>query len=120
MNDGVSNVHEMSVATGIINVLDAKLGQLGSCKLTAVEVAVGELSGIAEDSLRFAVDSLLADKGYADVQLRLRRSPAVFGCAECNWKGQIETFSLHCPQCNAGEMEIINGQDVVLERIEVE
>ena len=29
-------------------------------------------------------------------------------------------MNVHCPKCNAGEMEIINGQDVILERIEVE
>ena len=113
-------MHEMSVATGIINVLGDKLSQLAPCKLIALELTVGKLSGIEEQSLRFALDTLLVGQGHSDVHLRFRQSPAVFKCTACNWQGQLETFTLRCPQCNATELDIINGQDVILERIEVE
>ena len=110
----------MSVATGIINVLSSKLGQLAPCKLIAIELAVGKLSGIEEHSLRFALDTLLTGQGYDDVQLRFHDSPAVFKCTACNWQGRIENFTLLCPRCQTGDLDIINGQDVILERIEVE
>ena len=110
----------MSVATGVVNVLSTKMGQLAPCKLIALELAVGKFSGIEEHSLRFALDTLLAGQGYADVQLRFHDSPAVFKCTACDWQGQIETFTLLCPQCQANDLDIINGQDVILERIEVE
>ena len=110
----------MSVATGIINVLSSKLGQLAPCKLIALELAVGKFSGIEEHSLRFALETLLAGKGYDDVQLRFHDSPAVFKCAACDWQGQIETFTLICSRCQTSDLDIVNGQDVILERIEVE
>ncbi len=110
----------MSVASGIVNVLSSKLGQLAPCKLIALELAVGKLSGIEEHTLRFALDTLLAGQGYADVQLRFHDSPAVFKRPACDWQGQIETFTLLCPHCQDGDLDIINGQDVILERIEVE
>lgn len=110
----------MSVATGIINVLSTKLDQLDPCKLIALELAVGKFSGIEEHSLRFALDTILAGQGYGDVKLRFHDSPAVFKCPACDWQGQIETFTLLCPQCRARDLDIISGQDVILERIEIE
>ena len=110
----------MSVATGIINVLRRKLSQLPSCRLIGLELSVGKLSGIEEHSLRFALDTLLVGQGHTDVHLRFRESPAVFKCTGCEWEGQLETFTLLCPDCQASELDIINGQDVILERIEVE
>ncbi|MCK4851424.1 MAG: hydrogenase maturation nickel metallochaperone HypA [Phycisphaerae bacterium] len=113
-------MHEMSVATGIINVLDDKLGQLAPCKLIALELAVGKLSGIEEHSLRFALDTLLVGQGHTDVHLRCRQSPAVFKCTACNWQGEMDGFTLACPECNGPDLDIIAGQDVTLETIEVE
>ena len=110
----------MAVAAGIINVLRPKLSQLLPCKLIAMELAVGKLSGIEEHSLRFALDTLLVDQGHTGVHLRFRDSPSVFKCAACQWQGQLENFTLLCPDCNGPELDIINGQDVILERIEVE
>ena len=108
------------MATGIVNVLSSTLGQLAPCKLIALELAVGKLSGIEEHSLRFALDTLLVGQGYADVQLRFHDSPAVFKCTACDWQGQIETFTPLCPQCQADDLDIVNGQDVILKRIEIE
>jgi len=113
-------MHEMSVATGILNVLGAKLSQLPPCKLLALQLTVGKLSGIETQSLRFALDTILAGQGHNNVHLHLRESPAVFKCTACNWHGHLETFTLRCPDCNATELDIIDGQDVILERIEVE
>ena len=113
-------MHEMSVAAGIINILDAQLKQLAPCKLIALELDVGKLSGIEELSLQYALETLLVDQGHTSVHLRFRQSPALFKCAACDWKGQLETFTLLCPDCNAGELDIIDGQDVILERIQIE
>ncbi len=113
-------MHEMSVAAGIINVLDAQLKQLAPCKLIAMELAVGKLSGVDDESLKFALETLLVGQGQTGVLLRFRQSPALFKCTACHWQGQLEIFTLLCPDCSAGELDIIDGQDVILERIEIE
>ena len=110
----------MAVATGIINVLRSKLSQLSPCRLIALELAVGKLSGIEEHSLRFALDTLLVDQGHTAVHLRFRDSPAVFKCTACDWQGEMDGFTLACPECNGPDLDIIAGQDVILKTIEVE
>ena len=110
----------MAVATGIINVLRSKLSQLPPCKLIGLELAVGKLSGIEEHSLRFALETLLVDQGHTGVHLRFRDSPAVFKCTACDWQGEMDGFTLACPECNGLDLDIIAGQDVTLKTIEVE
>lgn len=110
----------MSVATGIIKVLGRKLAELKPCKLTALQLSLGELSGIDRDSLRFALDTLLADVGYNGLDIRFELTPATFKCSACNWQGRLESLTLVCPECTGPELDIISGQDVYLERIEVE
>ncbi|NIA06593.1 MAG: hypothetical protein GWP14_02980 [Actinobacteria bacterium] len=118
--DGAQTVHEMSVATGIMNVLHSKLSKLASCRLTALQLSLGELSGIDRDSLCFALDTLLADADYNGVEIRFELTPATFKCSVCNWQGRLESFALTCPECAGQDLDIIAGQDVTLEGIEVE
>ena len=110
----------MSVANGIMKVLGSKLSEQGPCKLIALELVVGELSGIDRDSLSFALDTLLDEAGYKDVQVRFESAPADFKCSNCDWQGALKDFTLACPECKGPDLDIIAGQDVYLERMEVE
>ena len=118
--DGVQTVHEMSVASGIMKVLGSKLSEQGSCKLRALKLVVGELSGIDRDSLGFALDTLLDEAGYKGVEVRFEAAVAVFKCSGCGWQGELKDFTLACPECKGADLDIMAGQDVYLERIEVE
>ena len=118
--DGAQAVHEMSVASGIMKVLGKKLSEQGPCKLTALELVLGELSGIDRESLRFALDILLDEAGYHGVEVRFEPEPAVFKCSACGWQGRLEAFTLACPECNGRDLGIISGQDISLERIEID
>ena len=102
-----------------MKVLQKKLAELGPCKLTALEVAVGERSGIGPESLQLALETLLAEQGYTGVEIRFESVLAEFECQACSmWKGREETVI--CPLCGEGTVFIVAGQDVTLERIEVE
>ena len=103
-----------------MKVLSKKLAELAPCKLIALELTVGELSGIDRESLRFALDTLVTEAGYDGVELRFEQGPAVFSCSACSWQGQLDNFSLTCPECSGPDLDIISGQDVSLERIEIE
>lgn len=110
----------MSVSTGIIKVLGKRLSELGDCELKALQLSLGELSGIDRESLSFALETLLADEGYNGVDIFFEFSPATFQCSACNWRGRLKGFALVCPECEGRDLDIIAGQDVTLERIEVE
>lgn len=113
-------MHEMSVASGIMNLLRSKLTEIAPCKLIAMELLVGRLSGIDESSLRFALDTLLAERGLDSVEIRFASAPPRFKCPACCWAGSLVEFTVRCPACRKGELEITAGCDVTLERIEVE
>ena len=110
----------MSVATGIMNIVRGKLAELAPCRLTALQLSLGELSGIDKDSLRFALNTLLADADYTSVEIRFESVPVTFKCSACSWKGRLEGFALTCHECDGRDLDIIAGQDVSLESIEVE
>ena len=110
----------MAVANGIINALRKKLTELGPCKLISMELSLGKLSGIDQHSLSFALDTVLADAGYGKVQMSFHEKPALFNCSACSWQGQLDDFSICCPQCQDSQLELVDGKDVILERIEVE
>ena len=102
-----------------MNVLGKKLREQGPCKLIALDVAIGERSGISQESMRLALETMLAERGYTGVEIRFESVPAEFECQACSWwKGREETVI--CPLCGEGAVFIVAGQDVTLERIEVE
>ena len=103
-----------------MKVLGKKLKEQGPCKLTALELVMGELSGIDRESQRFALEILLDEAGYYGVEIRIEQGPAIFKCSDCSWQGRLEGFTLVCPGCNGADLDIISGLDVSLERIEIE
>ena len=113
-------MHEMFVASGVMKVLDGKLKEQGPCKLLAMDVAVGEFSGIEDESLRLALQTMLDERGHSPVEIRFEKTEALFECYACAWKGREEKFTAICPECGAGAVFIVGGQDVTLESIEVE
>jgi hydrogenase nickel incorporation protein HypA/HybF len=104
-------VHELSIATSIYESCRAILGRHGGGRLASVRVAVGELSAVEPELLRYAWEALLSASPDRGCPLEVEWRPARQWCAACAEDTQRAPGSWLrvCPRC--GEPLSLEGGD---------
>ena len=84
-----------------------------------LELAVGVLSGVHCDSLRFAFELLSPGTPAAGAELSIRQPAAISRCRQCGAAAEITEIVIDCPQCGSPAIVIEEGRELLLESIEV-
>lgn len=114
-------MHELSIAEAILQQVHDVLRQSGhSGRVTRVDLAIGVLSGVCADSVRFALGLLTQGTDLARAQFCIRQPQAECVCAQCGQRTPTEDVVLACPACGSPHIAIQGGRELVLESIEVE
>jgi hydrogenase nickel incorporation protein HypA/HybF len=105
-------MHELSIADAILAVARAHAGDR---RLVAVEVEVGHLRQVVPSALTFAFELLAPG-----VALELTEVPAAGRCGDCGAESALTVFPLTCAACNGTNLEIVRGEELTVEAVEVE
>lgn len=94
-------MHELGIATEIYESCRAAVDREGRGRLLTVKVAVGELSAVEPDCIRFAWEAIVAAGPDAGCALEIDWRPARQFCSSCGEvKPRPETRWLRvCPEC---------------------
>ena len=113
-------MHELSVTQGLISVALETAEQNGSRPITAINLVIGELSSIVDDSVQFYFDHLSQNTLAAGAKLNFRREPATAQCWACGCHFNTSAPLLPgCPQCGSGRLQVTGGREFYMESIEV-
>lgn len=114
-------MHELAVTENILQIAAREAAQHGAQRITAIYLAVGELTGYMPDSIQFYFDLLSLDTAAAGATLHVRRVPTRARCRNCQGEFSPELGSLwHCPTCGALGGDVVGGRELLVESIEVE
>lgn len=113
-------MHEMSIAQGILDVVDEYMAKEDGKKLLEVAVQVGELVAVVPDSLIFCYDALVDDTSYQGSKLSVTVLPLTGKCSNCQHDFKIENYNFICPQCQETNIEVSKGQELKISHLEVE
>lgn len=110
-------MHELSLADAIV---DVACRHAGGRKIVRVEVRVGHLRQVVPSALEFAF-TLVAEGTEAEgAELVLESVPARVECAHCGGTSEVDGFPLACMHCGALSVEVVAGEELEVESIEVE
>ena len=114
-------LHEASIVQSLIDQVEAEIARAGeSGDVVALELAIGRLSGVHVDAIRFAFEFLSPGTVVEGAELRIREPEAYAACQACGVRESVTELTMQCPQCGAGEIRIEGGQELLLESIELE
>lgn len=113
-------MHEMSVTQNILDIVIQHAQQAGASRVTRIDLVIGEMSGIVDESIQFYFDFLSRESIAAGATLAFDRRPAVFRCRECGTTYHPEGFDWICPGCGALTFEIVSGREFQVASIEVD
>ena len=113
-------MHELPVTEGILTLALDTARQAGAGRVVAVDLVIGDLSSIVDDSVQFYFDLLSQGTPAEGAALRIRRAPAELACWDCGARQVISApLPLACPSCGGPRVQVVGGREFYVESIEV-
>ena len=120
-------MHELSIAASIVeSVLEFVTARQIEC-VRAVRLAVGELTCVQHDQLRFCYESLAGQTQIGGSSLEIELVPAEVRCPHCQYEGAPRYWdealagdlvpTLQCPNCGKAT-EAVRGHECAIRSIQ--
>jgi hydrogenase nickel incorporation protein HypA/HybF len=110
-------VHELSIAEAVVGVAER---HAAGRRVGAVDVRVGALRQVVPSALEFAFEVVTQGTTLEGAELRIETVPAVGRCGACGAEGQLDWFPFACEACGSVDMELVSGEELLVEAIEVD
>ncbi len=109
-------MHELSVATGIV---DLAVQNAGGKTITGLNLSVGVNAGVFKESLLFYLDLLFDERGMKGVRVDWKDLPVHCAC-DCGAQYETLVFMQACPRCGSFKRSMTGGRDCTVESNEVD
>ena len=113
-------MHELSLAQGILKIIEDHVPPQRLAAVESVRVDVGRLSGVVADSLEFCFEALVAETKLQSARLCLNSIPLRLACAECRQTFQSDWDIFLCPVCKGSRTTVVSGMELQVVEIELE
>ncbi len=113
-------MHEMSIAEGIVQILEAQAMLQHYQRVKTVWLEIGPLAMIEQASLRFCFDAVSRDSLAAGARLEIIDLPGEAQCMRCQQRVSITRRLDACSHCGSHQLQIIRGDEMRIKELEVE
>jgi hydrogenase nickel incorporation protein HypA/HybF len=114
-------MHELFIAESIAkSVLETLPDGVDSNRVLIIDLHIGQLDAVVNDSLLFLFDAIKGTKGLRMAQLRITTIAIVCQCRRCAHSFEIEMPLFVCPSCRSADVEVLKGRGITIQRIEIE
>lgn len=105
-------MHEMSLAGGILKIVEEASQREGFFRVTRLVLEVGKLSGVEIESLRFAMDALAPGTCLKSAVLEIREPPGQAVCLGCGNVTKMSERGDACEHCGSYRLEPTSGTEL--------
>ncbi|MFF8774126.1 hydrogenase maturation nickel metallochaperone HypA [Kitasatospora sp. NPDC015120] len=112
-------MHEMSIATAVVDQVDAAARRHGARAVARVRLQIGELAGVVPAALGFCFELACAGTLVAGAVLETEAVPGRARCGPCatEWAVGMPP-DLGCPHCAGGRVELLAGRELQILGVE--
>lgn len=109
-------MHELSIAESIRAIVCA---HAGGRRVTQVDVRVGHLRQVVPEALTFSFGLVAQGTPAEGAELVLDVVAAEGDCRACRTRSRLPRFPLRCEACGGLDIEIVSGEELYVESLEV-
>ena len=113
-------LHEMSIAASVLDAVRAESALHGGARVTRAGLRIGELSGVAVESLRFCLEVLVTGTDLAALAFEIEFAPWTRRCHACAAEFRVSDAQPACTSCGSDDTEAAGGDQMELSFLELE
>jgi hydrogenase nickel incorporation protein HypA/HybF len=113
-------MHELAVTESILEITLRHARQMGATRVTDLNLVIGQLATIMDDSVQFYWDFITKDTLAEGSKLHFTRIPAELHCLDCDHTYAPGGEVLACPVCQSTRVRLTAGEEFRLESIDIE
>jgi len=113
-------VHELSLVASLFETLEEKAREHRAVRVTMVRLRVGRLSGAVPELLASAFETYRKGTIADGARLEIEEVPVRLRCRSCGGDRLDVEGAFACLACGGRDVELLEGRDIVVERIELE
>ena len=120
MSEELSLMHELSIASAILDAVRAEAEKRPGAHVTKVGVRIGALSGVEPEALSFGFSILVKGTDLEPLVLEIETVPRSQRCPQCDYTFAAPDEDLTCPRCQRTETQFAGGDELDMAYLEVE
>ena len=113
-------MHEMSLAEGVIQVLEDHAKSQSFTRVKKIWLEVGQLANVELESFRFCFDAVCRNSLAAGSKLYIDELEGSAWCLDCRKSVPIGSLRDVCPICDSVQIQVTGGQELKIRELEVE
>jgi hydrogenase nickel incorporation protein HypA/HybF len=110
-------VHELAIAESVVRIAER---HADGRQVTKVYLKVGHLRQVVPSALAFGFELVAQETSVEGAELVLEEVPATGKCRACGSESRLESFPLQCKACGGFDLEIVAGEELYVESLEME
>jgi hydrogenase nickel incorporation protein HypA/HybF len=107
-------MHELAVAEQIVQIACERTG---AARITRIVVAVGRLSAVSPDALRFCFDEVTFETAAEGARLDIVETPGRARCRACDAIVELDRPFGRCA-CSCTDLEWLCGEELEIREVE--
>ena len=112
-------MHEMALAHGMLEIVEQAARDAGAARVTEVRLAIGALSHVTPDALRFCFDVVTRGGIAEGATLTIDDVPGTAWCMPCGDTVALLQIGDPCPRCGGFQLAVTGGNDMRVKDIAV-
>jgi hydrogenase nickel incorporation protein HypA/HybF len=110
-------LHELAIADSVVRIASR---HADGRRVTKVSLKVGHLRQVVPSALAFSFELVAQGTPVEGAELALEEVPVAGSCRACGVESQLAAFPLQCAACGAADLEILHGEELYVEALELE
>lgn len=113
-------MHEFSIVKSLIELCEKNAKANNAKIITKVEIKIGKLSGVEPYLLETAFDAFKEKTLCEGAELVVHLQELVILCHACNIEAVLKKNEFECPTCKGTDLNVIDGEEMYLMRLDME
>lgn len=113
-------MHEMSLAEGILQLVEDTAAREGASRVSRVILDVGELASVEVEALTFCFDVVTRGGVAEGAKLEIDRVPGAGWCMPCGKTVPMHEHFGQCPDCGSAQVQATQGTEMRVREIEID
>ena len=113
-------MHELAITQSLLDTASDYAIKNNAKRVITLNLVIGDLSGIIDDSVQFYWDFVSKDTVCAKSQLVFEHRKAYMKCSKCGHEFHMDDDLTPCPNCSSISIKVLSGDEFRLDSIEIE